>query len=71
MKRKHSYDPLQGPGSWWTELAEHERLDLIIDHHRRKRVRLPNARMHALAHLVVENQVLLEKRRPFRRRSLD
>jgi hypothetical protein len=66
MKQKYSYDPLQGVGSWWNELSEEERLDLIIDHHRRKRVRLPNARMHTLAHLIVENQALLGEETPVR-----
>jgi hypothetical protein len=64
MKQKHSYDPLRGTGSWWNELSEEKRLDLIIAHHHHKRVRLPNARLHALVHLIVENQVLLGDETP-------
>jgi hypothetical protein len=43
----------------WLELDETERIDLVIDYHRRTRVQLENPEPHALAHVVVENQVAM------------
>ena len=52
------YDPSQPPDpSKWLELDEQERLMLVEDHHRRARTELPNARLHAALHVVVENQL--------------
>src|SRR5437667_11108614 len=43
----------------WLKIDESERLYLVQQYHRKKRVRLPNARLHAVIHVVVENQVAL------------
>ena len=43
----------------WLELDETERLNLVIDYHRRTGVQLENLEPHAVTHVVVENQVAL------------
>ena len=43
----------------WLELDETERLDLVSDYHRRTGVHLETPELHAMAHVVVENQVAL------------
>ena len=43
----------------WLELDERERIELVIDYHRRTGVRLESPESHAIAHVVVENQVAL------------
>ena len=43
----------------WLELDETERIDAVMDYHRRTRVKLENPKLHALAHVVVENQIAL------------
>jgi hypothetical protein len=52
------YDPLSGPDpTEWLGLDELSRIDLVTEYHRRKKVRLPNRRLHATFHVVVENQL--------------
>ncbi len=54
------YDADQHPHpDTWLELDESERIDLVIDYHRRTGVQLENPQYHAIAHVVVENQVAL------------
>ena len=54
------YDPLKAPDPQeWLSLDEQERLDLVEDYHRRARINLPNEKLHAIAHAVVENQIAL------------
>ena len=48
----------------WLELDEAERIDLVIDYHRRMGVQLENPEPHAIAHVVVENQVALGNATP-------
>jgi hypothetical protein len=43
----------------WLELDESEQIDAVMDYHRRTRVKLENPELHAIAHVVVENQVAL------------
>jgi len=43
----------------WTALDEGERQYLVERYHRKKRIKMPNLRMHAVIHVVVENQVAL------------
>jgi hypothetical protein len=52
----------------WLELDETERLDSVSDYHRRTGVQLETPELHAMAHVVVENQVALGKRRRCPRR---
>jgi hypothetical protein len=62
MKR---YDPLKPPDpEEWLVLDETERINLVREHHRRARVRLPNAQIHALIHVIVENQSAWATRSP-------
>jgi hypothetical protein len=59
-RRRTRYDPDRGPnGSWWSSLEEEEQIQLVLEHHRRAGVQLPNAKLHAATHVIVENQVLL------------
>ena len=43
----------------WLALDEEERIDIVMASHRQKRVRLENAKVHAVAHVIVENQIAL------------
>ena len=43
----------------WLELDESERTRLVVRYHRLQRIRLPNETVHALIHVIVENQVAL------------
>jgi hypothetical protein len=62
------YDPLKAPDpEEWLDLDEQERIDLAQDYHRRARIRLPNAKLHATMHAVVENQIALGDETPARR----
>jgi hypothetical protein len=40
-------------------LDETERIELVMQYHRRERIQLPNERLHATTHVIVENQVAL------------
>ena len=51
----------------WLALDETERIDLVLQYHRRAGVKLPNATLHAAIHAVVENQVALGDEIPVRR----
>jgi hypothetical protein len=52
------YDPAKAPDTaTWLALDETQRLDLVSAYHRRMRVELPNANLHASAHVIVENQL--------------
>ena len=54
------YDAIEQPDSEiWLDLDEMERVDLVIDYHRRIGVQLETPELHATAHVVVENQVAL------------
>jgi len=68
MKDVTHYDPQNPPDpEGWLSLDEAEQIDLALQYHRRARVRLPNARLHAMMHVVVENQVALRDELPVRR----
>jgi hypothetical protein len=43
----------------WLELDESERVDAVMDYHRRAKVVPENLKLHAMTHVVVENQVAL------------
>ena len=62
------YDPLIGPDlDEWLALDEQERIDIVMDFHRRARIKLPNVKVHAVAHVVVENQIAEGDALPVRR----
>ena len=55
MKR---YDPLVAPSPQeWLALDETEQLLLVESFHQRAKIRIPNARVHAVLHTVVESQL--------------
>jgi hypothetical protein len=55
MKR---YDPVRAPDpEAWLALDEQERIGLVAAHHRRTRAKLPNLQLHAVIHVIVENQL--------------
>ncbi len=52
------YDPLETPNpEEWLGSDEGERILIVGDYHRRARTKLPNVRIHATIHTVVENQL--------------
>jgi hypothetical protein len=54
----NQYDPDRAPNAeQWLALDEQERIRLAEEHHRRARTKLPNLKVHALFHAVVENQL--------------
>ena len=55
-----SYDPDTSLNPTdWLETDEGERIELVSSYHRRKKSRLPNAQLHSVIHVVVENQLAL------------
>lgn len=55
-----SYDPDISPEPRdWLAADESERIELVSGYHRRKQVTLPNSQLHAVIHVVVENQLAL------------
>jgi hypothetical protein len=53
-----TYDPEFAPEpDAWLDLEEDERTRRIASYHKRAKVRLPNAQIHAALHSVVENQI--------------
>ena len=63
-----AYDPLVAPDpDEWLALDEDERIGLVMDFHRRAGVRLPDARVHAMAHAAVESQIAAGDALPVRR----
>jgi hypothetical protein len=62
------YDPLKAPDpEEWLALDEDERMDLVREFHRRKRIKLPNTRVHAAMHAIVETQVAAGDQLPVKR----
>lgn len=52
------YDPLEHLNSTeWLDLDEQERIALVADYHKKKRIELPNRMAHAAFHAAVENQL--------------
>ncbi len=53
-----AYDPLVEPDpDQWCALEEDEQLRLVKDYHRRARIHLPQADLHAVIYVAVENQI--------------
>jgi hypothetical protein len=71
MAMTSQYDPLEEPDpEEWLSLDEGERLLLVEDYHRRARVCLPNIKVHAAMHVVVETQIALGDEIPVPRMAL-
>jgi hypothetical protein len=59
------YDPLEAPDpEEWLELDEQERIDLVREYHRRAGIDLPNEKLHATLHAIVEAQIALKEETP-------
>jgi hypothetical protein len=59
------YDAYDQPHSaTWLELDENARVDAVVAYHRRAGVKLENLKLHAITHVVVENQVALGEPTP-------
>ena len=55
-----SYDPDPSPVTTdWLEADESQRIARVSAYHRRKKIKLPNLQLHAVVHVVVENQIAL------------
>lgn len=55
-----SYDPDRAPASAdWLATDEGERIELVSAYHRGERIKVPNAQLHSVIHVIVENQVAL------------
>jgi Domain of unknown function (DUF1841) len=55
------YDALKAPDAQdWLDLDEQERIDQVIEYHRRNHLPMgQSAKLHGVAHVVVENQIAL------------
>jgi hypothetical protein len=55
-----TYDPEKSPDAkHWLASDEGERIALVSDYHRRKRISMPAPELHAVIHVIVENQLAL------------
>ena len=62
------YDPLLAPDpAEWLATDEGERIALVVEYHQGGRVKLPNQRLHATIHVVVESQIAMGGELPVRR----
>jgi hypothetical protein len=53
-----NYDPAIAPDPVvWLELDEQERISLAERYHKATKVKLPNLTVHAVVHVIVENQI--------------
>lgn len=56
----YRYNPeSEVPAEFWLSLDESERIRMVEDYHRRARIKLPNRRVHAALHAVVETQIAM------------
>ena len=54
------YDPMTAlDPEEWNDLDESERIALVKDFHKKARIRLPNADVHAAIHAIIETQIAL------------
>lgn len=52
------YDPFVGPDpAQWLALDEEERIDAVMEYHRRAGIRVPREKVHAIFHVIVESQI--------------
>jgi hypothetical protein len=55
-----AYDPDVSPLPIdWLRTDEADRIELVVAYHRRRNVKLPDSQLHAVVHVVVENQLAL------------
>jgi hypothetical protein len=59
------YNPLVEPNyERWLEMDEMERIEVVRAYHKWARIKLPDARIHAVIHVTVENQIALGDETP-------
>ena len=59
------YDPnLPLDEEQWSDLDESEQIDLVMNYHRRSGEKLPDLKVHASLHVIVENQVVMDDETP-------
>lgn len=59
------YDPnLPLDEEQWSDLDESEQIDLVVNYHRRSGEKLPDLKVHASLHVIVENQVVMDDETP-------
>jgi hypothetical protein len=64
-KATPDYDPLVEPNApQWLTLDEQERIDMVEAYHRRAGVELPAETVHAVIHVIVENQIAMGDQLP-------
>ncbi|MDI3564682.1 hypothetical protein [Bradyrhizobium sp. Arg816] len=69
-KMTWQYDPLVEPHpDQWLALDEQDRIDLVLEYHRRAGMGLPREELHAVVHAIVENQIA-DAELPVRRTAL-
>ena len=57
-----NYNPMIAPDpTAWLDLPEQDRLDLALEAHADVAKRLPNPKIHAVMHVLVENQVAMRE----------
>jgi len=62
------YNPLQAPDpKEWSAMDEQERIQIVEQYHRRAGIRLPNVKVHAVIHAVIESQIAMGDEIPVRR----
>jgi hypothetical protein len=62
------YDPLLAPDpAEWLASEEEQRIALVVNYHEGALVKLPNQRVHAAIHVIVENQIATGDALPVRR----
>ncbi len=63
-----NYDPRKPPEPEdWQSMDEQKRIQLVESFHRRARIHLPNEKVHAVIHVIVENQIALGDEIPVKR----
>jgi hypothetical protein len=56
------YDPLEDPDpEQWLMMDEQQRIDLVMEYHQVAGISLPNEKLHAALHAIVENQIADEE----------
>ena len=56
------YDPLEDPDpEQWLMMDEQQRVDLVMEYHQAAGISLPNEKLHATLHVIVENQIADEE----------
>jgi hypothetical protein len=65
-----AYNPMTEPGpAAWLALGEMERIQLVVDWHKTRRLDLPRQRGHAALHVGVENQIAEGDVLPLRKKA--